>query len=146
LYLDNIDALPGALQEDVLRVLEERQVTRLDGNEPIPVDVRVIAASRVDLQSLPASRFRRELLGQLSGKSILLPPLRERAADLELLANHFLQTEAALAGRRPVPALDTTCWKRLRAHSWPGNVRELQAVLRKAVVHSRGPKILSSDL
>jgi two-component system nitrogen regulation response regulator GlnG len=146
LYLDDVSALPRALQDDLLRVLEERQVTRLGDNEPIPVDVRILAASRHPLEGVPESKFRRELFNQLSSKIIWLPPLRERSGDLELLVKHLLQNEAALAGKRRVPALDAECWSRLRAHAWPGNVRELQSVLRKAVVRCRGPQILVSDL
>jgi DNA-binding NtrC family response regulator len=146
LYLDDVSALPRALQDDFLRMLEERQVTRLGDNEPIPVDVRVLASSRLHLQGVPESKFRRELLNHLSSETIRLPPLSERRADLELLVHYLLQREAALAGKRQVPTLDAKCWSRLRAHSWPGNVRELQTVLRKAVVRCRGPQVLASDL
>jgi DNA-binding NtrC family response regulator len=145
LYLDDVDALPRALQDDVLRVLEERQVTRLGDYEPIPVDVRVVAASRHDLLSLPESKFRRELHDHLACETITLPPLRERADDLGPLVDYFLQQEAAPAGK-PIPTLAAECWGRLRAHSWPGNVRELQTVVRKAVVACRGPQILAEDL
>jgi two-component system nitrogen regulation response regulator GlnG len=146
LYLDDVSALPRALQDDFLRMLEERQVTRLGDNESIPVDVRILAASRHHLQGVPESKFRRELLNHLSSETITLPALSERRADLELLVHHLLQREAALAGRRQVPTLDAECWSRLRAHAWPGNVRELQTVLRKAVVRCRGPQVVASDL
>jgi DNA-binding NtrC family response regulator len=146
LYLDDVGALPRALQDDVLRVLEERQVTRLGDNEPIAVDIRVIAASRCNLRSLPESKFRRELLDHLASETIVLPSLSHRAADLEPLVNHFLRQEAAMAGKKRVPTLAAECWSRLRDHEWPGNVRELQNVIRKAVVGCRGPKILARDL
>jgi DNA-binding NtrC family response regulator len=146
LYLDDVGALPQALQDDVRRVLEERQVTRLGDNEPIPVDVRVVAASRRDLTGLPESRFCRELLDHLASETIALPALSKRAEDLEPLVNHFLQQEAALAGKKRIPTLTAECWSRLREHAWPGNVRELQAVIRKAVVSCRGPRILARDL
>jgi len=129
-----------------LRMLEEQQVTRLGDNEPIPVDVRVLTASRRDFLSAPESKFCRELLAQLSGATIRLPPLRERLDDLEPLAQHFLQKESVLAGQRRIPMLAADCWSSLRAHPWPGNIRELQTVLRKAVVRSRGPQILTRDL
>jgi DNA-binding NtrC family response regulator len=146
LYLDDVGALPRALQDDVLHVLEERQVTRLGDNEPIPVDVRVVASSRRDLRSLPESKFRHELLDHLACETIRLPALRERADDLKPLVNHFLPQEAARAGKERIPTLTAECWSRLRAHAWPGNVRELQTVVRKAVVGCRGPKILAQDL
>jgi two-component system nitrogen regulation response regulator GlnG len=146
LYLDDVDALPWALQDDVLRVLEERQVTRQGDNEEIPVDVRVVAASRHNLRHLPESKFRRELLDHLATETITLPPLRERAEDLEPLVNYVLQQEAALAGLRHIPTLAAECWGKLRAHKWPGNVRELQTVVRKAVVACRGSQILDEDL
>lgn len=146
LYLDEVGELPRALQDDVLRVLEERQVTRLGGNEPLPVDVRVLAGSRRELSAFPESKFRRELFAQLSGKTISLPPLRERLEDLEDLARHLLAQEASGAGKRQAPTLHSSCWPKLRDHAWPGNIRELQLVLRRAVVHSRGPQILPRDL
>jgi DNA-binding NtrC family response regulator len=146
LYLDDVDALPRALQDDVLRVLEERQVTRLGDNEPIAVDVRVVASSRRNLSSLPESKFRRELLAHLASEIIVLPSLSERAEDLEPLGNHFLRQEASLARKKGIPTLATECWSRLRSHAWPGNVRELQMVIRKAVVGCRGPQILAGDL
>jgi DNA-binding NtrC family response regulator len=146
LYLDDVSALPRALQDDVLRVLEERQVTRLGDNEPIPVNVRVLAASRRDLQGVPEAKFRCELLGQLASETIHLPSLSARFADLELLANHFLQQETALAGKTRAPSLAAECWDRLRKHTWSGNIRELQTVLRRAVVRSQGPQILARDL
>jgi DNA-binding NtrC family response regulator len=146
LYLDDVGALPRALQDDVLCVLEERQVARLGDNEPIPVDVRVVASSRRDLRSLPESKFRRELLDHLACEIIRLPALRERADDLKPLVNHFLQQEADRAGKKRIPTLTAECWSRLRAHAWPGNVRELQTVVRRAVVSCRGPQILSRDL
>jgi DNA-binding NtrC family response regulator len=146
LYLDDVGALPRALQDDVLRVLEERQVTRLGANAPIPVDVRVVASSRRDLRTLPESKFRRELLDHLASETIALPLLSKRDPDLMPLVNHFLQQEAALARKKRIPTLTDECWSRLQAHAWPGNVRELQTVVRKAVVSCRGPQILARDL
>lgn len=136
-YLDDAGALPRALQDDLPRVLEEGKVTRLGDNEPISVDVRVLAASRSDLRGLPETRFRSDLLSQLS--VIRLPALRERSGDLEKLAKHFLQQETARAGKCHVPALAAECWDRLRNHSWPGNVRELQTVHhRRGLRHEEG--------
>jgi len=148
LYLDEVGELPRSLQDEVLRVLEEQQVTRLGSNESVPIDVRVLSSSRRDLHAIPESKFRRPLLAQLSGETIPLPPLRERLEDLEALAAHLLTREAVMARRPHVPHLRDSSLARLREHSWPGNIRELQLVLRRAVVHCRGaqPEILPRDL
>jgi DNA-binding NtrC family response regulator len=146
LYLDEVCELPRALQDEVLRVLEEQRVTRLGGNEPVPVDVRVVASSRRKLHAIPESKFRRELLAQLTSETIHLPPLRERMDDLEKLTSHFLTEEAQRAARRRIPVLHDSCWKKLRDHSWPGNIRELQIVLRRALLHRCGPQILPGDI
>jgi two-component system C4-dicarboxylate transport response regulator DctD len=146
LFLDEVGELPRALQDEVLRVLEEQQVTRLGGNESIPIDVRVLAASRRDLLAIPESKFRRELLAQLTSETIRLPPLAERRDDLEVLARHILAKEAGRARVSRVPALDGACQAKLRGHSWPGNVRELQMVLRRALLHCCGRRILPRDI
>jgi len=146
LFLDEVGELPRALQDEVLRVLEEQQVTRLGGNESIPVDVRVLAASRRDLCAIPESRFRRELLLQLTSQTIRLPSLAERRDDLEALARHVLAKEAGLARVSRVPVLDAACQAKLRSHAWPGNVRELHLVLRRALLHCRGRQILPRDI
>src|SRR5262249_1063719 len=132
LYLDEVGDLPRALQDEVLRVLEEQQVTRLGGNEPVPVDVRVLASSRRNLQT--ESKFRRELSAHLPGETIRLPPLRERLEDLETLANYLLVKEASLARRSRVPELHPSCRQLLQAHPWLGNARELQLLLRRALL------------
>jgi DNA-binding NtrC family response regulator len=146
LYLDDVGALPSTLQDEVLGVLEDGQVTRQGEHKPISVDVRVIAASRHNLLSLSGSQFCRELRSRLARQIIALPALCQRAGDLEKLVTHFLKQEAALAGKRRIPALAAECWSKLQAHSWPGNVRELQTVISKAVGSCRGPKILARDL
>ena len=147
LYLDEVGELPQSLQDDLLRVLEEQQVTRLGGNEPVPVDVRVLASSRHDLHTILESKFRRELLAQLTGETIRLPALRDRLEDLEPLANHILAKEAARAGMSRMPLLHGNCLAKLRSHHWSGNnVRELQLVLRRALLSHRGPQLLPEDL
>jgi two-component system C4-dicarboxylate transport response regulator DctD len=146
LYFDEVGALPRALQDDVLRVLEERHVTRVGDNEPMPVDVRVIASSRRDLHGLPESKFRHDLLDHLAIETIALPSLNKRAGDLDQLAQHFVKQEAAAARRCPVPTLAADCWNKLRAYAWPGNVRELKTAIRKAVASCRGPRLLARDL
>jgi DNA-binding NtrC family response regulator len=146
LYLDEVNELPRALQDEVLRVLEERQVARLGGNEPVPVDVRIVASSRPEPHAIPESKCRRELLAQLTSETIHLPPLRERMDDLEKLTSYFLAEEAQRTVRGRIPGLDDGSWKKLRDHSWPGNIRELQIVVRRAFHHRRGPQILAGDI
>jgi two-component system nitrogen regulation response regulator GlnG len=147
LFLDDVNALSPALQDEVLRVFEERAVTRLGDNEPISVDVRVLAASRTDLRD-PTAKFRRELLDELASETICLPPLRERSADhLKALARYLLREEAVRAGiKGRMPELAADCWPLFRKHSWPRNGRELQVVLRKAIGARRGSKIFARDL
>jgi DNA-binding NtrC family response regulator len=146
LYLDEVSELPRALQDEVLRVLEERQVARLGGNEPVPVDVRIVASSRPEPHAIPESKFRRDLLDHLKSATIHLPPLQERMDDLEKLTYYFLAEEAHRTVRGRVPGLDDASWKKLRGHSWPGNIRELQIVVRRAFHHRRGPQILAGDI
>jgi DNA-binding NtrC family response regulator len=147
LFLDDVNALSPVLQDEVLRVLEEREVTRLGDNEPISVDVRVLAASRTDPRA-PTAKFRRELLDELASEAICLPPLRERSADhLKALAQYLLREEAVRAGiKGRLPELAADCWPMLRKHAWPRNGRELQIVLRKAIGGRRGSKIFARDL
>jgi DNA-binding NtrC family response regulator len=146
LYLDEVGELPLSMQDEMLRVLEELQITRLGGNEPVPVDVRVLASSRRDLHAIPGSTFRRELLDHLTGEIIRLPRLSDRLVDLESLAGQILAKEAERAGMSRVPRLHRSCHAKLRSHPWPGNIRELQLVLRRALLHRRGPQILPEDL
>lgn len=131
LFLDEIESMPLDLQVKLLRVLQERSVVRLGSNEPVPVDCRVIAASKVDLKAeADAGRFRADLYYRLNVVSIDLPPLRQRREDIPLLMAWFLQAAAKRFGR-PAPewsAADLTRWQ---AHDWPGNVRELKNVAER---------------
>jgi DNA-binding NtrC family response regulator len=146
LYFDQVGELPLALQDDVLRVLEDHQVTRLGSNEALPVDVRVLSSSRQDLHAIPESKFRRELLAQLSAEIIHLPPLRDHLEDLEAWARYFLAEEAAMARKPRPPHLQKDCLAKLRNHPWPGNTKELRLVIRNAVVRAKGPRILPKDI
>ncbi len=125
LVLDDVDDLPLDIQAKLLRVLQEGTLRRVGGREDVAVDARVIATSKVDLQTAVAERrFRDDLFYRLCGLEVMLPPLRERGDDVLLLAHHFLDVLAGKAGgeakhiSREVAAL-------LRRHTWPGNVREL---------------------
>ena len=134
LFLDEIESMPIALQIKLLRVLQERSLERLGSNTLIPVDCRVVAATKADLKALSdQSRFRADLYYRLSVVTLALPPLRERREDIPLLFEHFL-LQAAARHQRPLPAADPTRQGRLLAYDWPGNVRELRNVADRCVL------------
>jgi DNA-binding NtrC family response regulator len=135
LFLDEITEMPAALQVKLLRVLETSDVLRLGGDKPIPVDVRIIAATnRVPEEAVAAGKLREDLLYRLNVFPIPLPPLRDRGDDVERLAEHFLAELNASEGtaKRLTPAAR----ERLRRHSWPGNLRELRNVVQRAFILS----------
>ncbi|CAO3402420.1 sigma-54-dependent transcriptional regulator [Azospirillum palustre] len=134
LFLDEIESMPMHLQVKLLRVLQERAIERIGGNRTIPLDLRVVAATKVDLLRLAAEgKFREDLYYRLNVVTVPLPPLRERRGDVALLFRHFL--DAALArSRRTPPPLDPALLARLAAHGWPGNVRELRNVAERVAL------------
>lgn len=124
-FLDEIESMPIGLQVKLLRVLQERTIERLGGNESIPIDVRVVAATKLDLVAeAEAGRFRKDLFYRLNVARIAIPPLRERKSDILLLFHHFLH-KACQRFDRAVPDLPESHEANLMARSWPGNVREL---------------------
>lgn len=130
LFLDEIGDMPTASQVALLRVLEEKKVTRIGSHQPIPVDVRVIAATHQDLeQAVADGRFRADLFYRLREMELVLPPLRERT-DLYLLAKHFLEKVQQELGRAIIVSAEV--WPILERHDWPGNLRELRQVIRQA--------------
>ena len=134
LFLDEIESMPIALQIKLLRVLQERSLERLGSNTLIPVDCRVVAATKADLKALSdQGRFRADLYYRLSVVTLALPPLRERREDIPLLFEHFL-LQAAARHQRPLPAADDARQGRLLAYDWPGNVRELRNVADRCVL------------
>jgi DNA-binding NtrC family response regulator len=144
LFLDEVGDMPPALQVMLLRVLENREIVRVGSNDPIRVDVRVLAATHRDLGALVREgRFRQDLYYRLEGMTIRLPPLRERTDDIELLARRFL---ARILGAASAPRLHPLALERLRGHDWPGNVRQLQKVLCRAVGACRGSQVMPEDL
>ena len=131
LFLDEIESMPMHVQVKLLRVLQERVIERVGGNRPIPLDLRVVAATKVDLLRLAGEgRFREDLYYRLNVVTVPLPPLRERREDVPLLLRHFLDAASARA-RRPAPPVDSAALARLAAHGWPGNVRELRNVAER---------------
>jgi two-component system C4-dicarboxylate transport response regulator DctD len=134
LFLDEIEAMPAALQAKLLRVLQAREVMRLGANQPLPVDVRVVAASNAELAPLiEAGRFRADLYYRLNVVTLQLLPLRDRRDDIPALFEHF-RRGAALRFSRPLDELPAALADRLLAHRWPGNVRELKSAAERQVL------------
>lgn len=134
LLLDEIGELSLALQVKLLRVLQEREITRVGSHKPIRINVRVIAATHVDLvRAIQERRFREDLFYRLNIAAVTLPPLRQRQQDIAVLAEHFIQLYATRLGR-PVPRLAPETLDLLRSYPWPGNIRELENTLHNAVL------------
>lgn len=147
LFLDELANMPMTLQEKILRVVEYGVFERLGSSEPTAVDVRVIAATNVDLPSLAAAgRFKRDLLDRLSFEVLTLPPLRERGEDIPLMAAHFATRMGTEIGRSESPEFTPDAMGRLVDYEWPGNVRELKNVVERAVSRCAGQKICTPDL
>ena len=146
LFLDEIGEMPMPAQAKLLRAIEQREVVRVGGIRPRPVDVRFVSATNRDLEALIAARmFRRDLFFRLNGISVTIPPLRERAGELESMARRFLAEFGASLGRRGL-ALSPSALAALRRHSWPGNVRELRNVIERAALLCAGQEILPEHL
>jgi two-component system response regulator AtoC len=144
--LDEVGELSPPLQAKLLRVLQERVIRRVGGNEPIPVDVRIIAATNRDLKKqVEEGGFREDLYYRLNVVTIHVPPLRERPEDIPLLAHHFLRRWATATGKA-VTGLAPEVLARLMAHPWPGNVRELEHVIERAVALTASSVLQPEDL
>lgn len=134
LMLDELGELPLTAQAKLLRVLQHGEIEPLGSTQPRKVDVRVVAATNVDLEAaVAAGRFRRDLLYRLNVYPIRIPPLRERTADIEPLALHLLQRFAALHGKH-VAGFSDRALDAMRRHTWPGNVRELENLIERGVI------------
>ncbi|HKY32165.1 MAG TPA: sigma-54 dependent transcriptional regulator [Candidatus Polarisedimenticolia bacterium] len=139
IFLDEVGEAPLAVQAKLLRVLEERRFERVGGTATIAVDVRIVAASNRDLASAVAARtFREDLFFRLSVVPLTVPPLRDRAADIPALVEHFVTRYARELKRRTPPILRKEASERLAAYPWPGNVRELQNCIERAMILSDG--------
>jgi len=145
-FLDEIGDMPFSIQAKILRLLQERSIERLGGREPIPVDVRIIAATNRDLEAaLAQGRFREDLYYRLKVVTLWLPPLKERAQDITLLAEYFLArfaNEMSLGN----PGITAEAKLLLQNYPWPGNVRELANAMQKALIFSRGYPIDPDDV
>ena len=139
LFLDEIGEMPLPLQTRLLRVLEEREVVRVGGTRPIPIDVRVICATHCELnERVREGRFRADLFYRLAVLRLRLPPLRERSADVPELAAWALKNALAALGARPHPNLHAemqACAPLLERYGWPGNVRELRNLMERLALH-----------
>jgi DNA-binding NtrC family response regulator len=146
IFLDEVGDLPPLAQVKLLRALQEGEVKRVGSNETRTVDVRVIAATNVDLKTkIAAGKFREDLFYRLNVVAIELPPLRKRKDDIPLLAYHFLQKYAARAGRN-VKQINPEAMRLLAAQQWKGNVRELENAIEHAVVFCQGEAISTNEL
>ncbi|MBI2220331.1 MAG: sigma-54-dependent Fis family transcriptional regulator [Acidobacteria bacterium] len=146
LFLDEISNLALPMQAKLLRVLQERSVRRLGGAREIPVDVRILSATNQDLEHLVrAGRFREDLYYRLNVVSISTPPLRDRAGDIQLLAQHFVKEFTTREGK-DVRGLSAAAVMVLDRHAWPGNVRELRNVIERAVSLTESNQVMPSDL
>jgi DNA-binding NtrC family response regulator len=146
LFLDEIGDISPKLQMDLLRVLEQREFTRIGGQALIPVRSRIIAATNLDLQkAITEGRFREDLYYRLNVISIHLPPLRERKEDIPLLVEHFITTFNVEMGKA-MTGVSETALRLLMGHEWPGNARELRNVIERAMVVAKGKVILDTDI
>jgi two-component system response regulator HydG len=146
LFLDEISEMSLAMQVKLLRVLQEREITRVGGEEVIKVDVRIIAATNKDLlQEIDAGRFREDLYYRLNVVTLNMPPLRDRREDIPLLAQHFLKMFAE-KNRKEIKGFTPQAMDRLLKYDWPGNVRELMNAVERGVVLSRSDYLDEEEL
>lgn len=136
LFLDEIGNLSLSLQTKLLTIIERKEVTRVGSNRPIPVDVRLICATNINIYDMvQENRFRQDLLYRINTVEIHLPPLRERIGDIQLLVDHFLKIYSKKY-KKTIRGVSTNSLKKLNQYHWPGNVRELQHAIERAIIMS----------
>jgi len=146
IFLDEIGELPLAMQVKLLRTLQEGTVEHIGGRRPIPLSLRVIAATNTNLQkSVAAGLFRQDLFYRLNVIPLIAPPLRERQDDIVILASHFIEQERKTLRLGPL-TLSSAALAAIKAHSWPGNVREIKNAVRRALATMNGTVIQPADL
>lgn len=146
LFLDEVGDMPLTMQAKLLRVLQDREITRLGSNEPIKVDVRFIAATNKDLQAAVRDKsFREDLYFRIRGAVIELPPLRARRDDIPLLVNHVIQRSREKLGK-VIDGMDAAARNALVAYNWPGNVRELENTVENMIVLAHGSRLTLADV
>src|SRR5258707_5543979 len=145
LFLDEIGEMTVDLQAKVLRALQEKEIRPVGSTKPVPIDVRIIAATNRDLEAaIHQGSFRRDLYFRLNVVSLRLPPVRERKEDVRLLVDHFLEKISRSTGTRR--SISTEAMKMLLAYDWPGNVRELENCLDRAAALASGQVLNVGDL
>jgi DNA-binding NtrC family response regulator len=146
LLLDEISEMDVQLQAKLLRAVQESEIDRLGGRAPIPVDVRIIATTNINIRkAIEEKKFREDLYYRINVIPVKVPPLRDRKADIECLSRYFLEKYSRLGGI-PVPEMDGAAMKRLLRHDWPGNVRELENAIEGAVLVCDGSTLLAEHL
>ncbi len=146
LFLDEIGDTSLSMQAKILRALQEREIMRVGGAEPIKVDVRIIAATNRNLeQMLKEGKFREDLYYRLKVIPIVCPPLRERRDDIGVLAMHFIR-RAAFDGKRKITGIAPDALEALKTYDWPGNIRQLEWAMERAVLLGEGEQIILQDL
>ncbi|MEN6463912.1 MAG: sigma 54-interacting transcriptional regulator [Syntrophaceae bacterium] len=147
IFLDEIGELTPGAQVRLLRVIQEKEIERVGGSDTISVDIRVIAATNRNLESmLKEKKFREDLYFRLRVFPILIPPLRERRADIPVLVQHFMMKKAREMGLLEIPRLESGAIDKLMHYHWPGNVRELLNAVERALILSRGKPLDFNDL
>lgn len=146
IFLDEIGDISPRMQAAILRVLQNGEIIRVGGNEPIKVNVRIIAATNVDLaKAVEEGRFRKDLYYRLNVFNLHLPPLRERREDIPLLASHFMEKYCKLL-KREIDLVPDTVVSRLQNYHWAGNIRELENVIQRAVLLSKDKMITEREI
>ena len=146
IFLDEVAEMSPDIQVKLLRALETRQVRRLGGKKEIQVDIRIVAATNKDLQrAIADGELREDLYYRLAVVQVDLPPLRDRAEDVKLLATEFLERFSGQNGKK-IDDFDEQAWDWILAYNWPGNVRELKNAVERAVIMARGPRITLHDV
>ncbi|MBN2059932.1 MAG: sigma-54-dependent Fis family transcriptional regulator, partial [Deltaproteobacteria bacterium] len=147
IFLDEVGELQPEAQVRLLRVLQEREIERVGGTEPIKVDIRLIAATHRDLEAMiREGTFRDDLYFRLNVFPIALPPLRERRCDIPSLVHYFIQKKSQEIGLRETPPLAQGALENTMAYPWPGNIRELQNAVERALILSGGGPITFGDI
>jgi DNA-binding NtrC family response regulator len=146
IFLDEVAEMATDIQVKLLRAIETRTIRRLGGKKEIAVDIRIVAATNRDLQkALAENELREDLYYRLAVVEVFLPPLRDRAGDIKLLANEFLVRFSAQNGKK-IKGFDEPAWDWILSHNWPGNVRELKNAVERAVIMAKSDVITSDDI
>jgi len=146
IFLDEVAEMATDIQVKLLRAIETRTIRRLGGKKEIAVDIRIVAATNRDLQkALAENELREDLYYRLAVVEVFLPPLRDRAGDIKLLANEFLTRFSTQNGKK-IKGFDDRAWEWILSHNWPGNVRELKNAVERAVIMARRDVIIADDI